>query len=389
MDNLLSTSSAQAISLPVKATSSGGVTGQESANIISKDSVNNSDGPPRKKFRKLLTAISQELAFPIPGSVYRKKSKRPATIAISELCKRFFKFDTGYHVVMGVSGIEGYSISLRAWKDFYFSYPWIDILVIIDEQLDRPVSLPSAWVHLKTRKFLIFPLRDLISSIDGQDHSGATASYVTDIQKAFEARYALTKSKTLGRNGDRRKQWMELELGVLKCPVCNSKYQDTLIGRAAFIQHCKDNHGNLMPQGPGYPLPGCGAHRLKDQNSVNMHCDKHLSKLMGVKVSDVYTLAYLGKSLNGTDRPSSISITRMAESSLVSSTPLAEREDEEIEETQFDEDVSADLEKSRQLFIASVMPTPVVQPVQRTHSKRKSRNDGVDPDSLEDPEFWV
>jgi len=198
-------------------------------------------------------------SLPIPASFLRKRKNKGDDNERERFVKRLFKFDTGNYIILAVAGIEGGSISLRAWKDFVFAYPWSEFFVVIDEQLDRRVSLPGAWVRLGHRKILAFALQDLIDAIDGQPTSPAAGSYLADMKKSFEARNALTSSKRRDRNGDRAGQFRQLELGAFRCRLCLNKYEDSAAGRVAFVQHCRGHHSDLMPSGPRCPVPGCNS----------------------------------------------------------------------------------------------------------------------------------
>ncbi|PMD37439.1 hypothetical protein L207DRAFT_636134 [Hyaloscypha variabilis F] len=226
--------------------------------------------------------------LPSMGNLYRTKKTEK-----DEFVRSLMTHKMASRILFVCKGIEGGPISARGFKNFYTAYAQHKFLIVVEEQINRQVCNRKIWTQGDKCIFLIFPLEDLVRGLEGQPCGAAAMEFIENQKLAYDSRHALAVLIPNGRNGDRTEQVLALMFKMMPCRVCGIKFEDTVVGRNAYVEHCLEMHSSELacPEAVRRkcPLPGCPAVSFTvDDNSYFRHIDSHMERVLpdGVTVND-------------------------------------------------------------------------------------------------------
>ncbi|TGO07502.1 hypothetical protein BTUL_0270g00010 [Botrytis tulipae] len=173
----------------------------------------------------------------------------------------------GHTIILVSTGLDGASNNPKSWVELKFAYPHLKVLVAIEERTQGPaIAQGPDWYTTTHRRFLIFPLYQLILAINGTlTDCNAAISFAACMNESSIKRGGLAALGTRGRNGDRKKQHERAILPYLRCPRkdCGFTFIDSCQGSFSFGIHARDMHGHRhrgasVPCGPAAVRKGKG-----------------------------------------------------------------------------------------------------------------------------------
>jgi hypothetical protein len=175
--------------------------------------------------------------LPSVGNMWNRNTKRNV-----EFVQQTWTIPAGESALMVVKGVEGASIQPKALVNFLYSTRHVRWIFAFDEQLDKELKNRDLWVRSRFAQYLFVSGTDISKEFNGGIGSLESRELFELMVESRESRVALVKSKTRGRNGNRREQKIRILLGRLKCPACTKTWYNTDAGKAAFIKHALNEH---------------------------------------------------------------------------------------------------------------------------------------------------
>ncbi|KAF7934086.1 uncharacterized protein EAE97_008446 [Botrytis byssoidea] len=149
----------------------------------------------------------------------------------------------GHTVILVSTGLDGISNNPKSWVELKFAYPHVKTLVALEEKRQGPaIAQGPDWYTTTHRRFLIFPLYQLILAINGAlTDCNAAISFAACMNEASIKRGCLAALGTRGRSGDRTQQYERAMLPYLRCP---RKDCGLTLTSFSFEIHARDMHGH-------------------------------------------------------------------------------------------------------------------------------------------------
>ncbi|KAF7953875.1 uncharacterized protein EAE97_001274 [Botrytis byssoidea] len=178
-------------------------------------------------------------------------------------------------------GNHGISNSPRAWVDLRENYPAYKFLIAIQEPRNLNLHRDLLWHITKKRRYLIFPLHQLVRVCLGLespcDEAKVYSKYLT---LSNDARKAPAKLEIMIENGGGVGQHARALLSRWACPIdgCGMTWYRSLAGDQAWQNHCMMEHDGFRRL--VCPLAACRSNAFRDYKGVVEHIENvHISAL--------------------------------------------------------------------------------------------------------------
>ncbi|TGO51086.1 hypothetical protein BCON_0169g00140 [Botryotinia convoluta] len=188
---------------------------------------------------------------------------------------------TGDTILLVSLGNHGISNSPRAWVDLRENYPAYKFLIAIQERRNPSPHPDSLWRITKKRKYLIFPLYQLVRVCLGLESPCDEAKlYSKHLTLSNDARKAPAKAETRIGNGNDVDQHARALLSRWACPIngCGMTWYRSLAGDQAWQTHCTMEHDGFRKL--VCPLAACRSSTFRDYKGVVEHIENvHIAAL--------------------------------------------------------------------------------------------------------------
>ncbi|TGO39919.1 hypothetical protein BHYA_0045g00130 [Botrytis hyacinthi] len=178
-------------------------------------------------------------------------------------------------------GNHGISNSPRAWVDLRENYPAYKFLIAIQEPRNLNLHLDPLWYIIKKRRYLIFPLHELVRVCLGLESPCDEAKlYSKYLTLSNDARKAPAKQETMIGNGGDIGQHAQALLSRWACPIDDYgiTWYRSLAGDRAWQNHCMMEHDGFCKL--VCPLAACRHSSFRDYKGVVEHIENvHISAL--------------------------------------------------------------------------------------------------------------
>lgn len=176
-------------------------------------------------------------------------------------------------------GNHGISNSPRAWVDLRENYPAYKFLIAIQEPRKLNLHRDPLWYITKKRRYLIFPLHQLVRVCLGLESPCDEAKlYSKYLTLSNGARKAPVKPETIIGNGSDVGQHARALLSRWACPIdgCGMTWYRSLAGDQAWQTHCMMEHDGFRKF--VCPLAACRSSTFHDYKGVLEHIENvHIS----------------------------------------------------------------------------------------------------------------
>ncbi|KAF5869031.1 uncharacterized protein Bfra_012000 [Botrytis fragariae] len=178
-------------------------------------------------------------------------------------------------------GNHGISNSPRAWVDLRENYPAYKFLIAIQERQNSNSHPDPLWRITKKRKYLIFPLYQLLRVCLGlESPCGEAKLYSKHLTLCNDGREATAEAETKIGNGNIADQHARALLSRWACPVdgCGMTWYRSLAGDQAWQTHCMMEHDGFRKL--VCPLAACRSSTFRDYKGVVEHIENvHIAAL--------------------------------------------------------------------------------------------------------------
>ncbi|KAF7934422.1 hypothetical protein EAE99_002874 [Botrytis elliptica] len=187
----------------------------------------------------------------------------------------------GDTILLVLLGNHGISNSPRAWVDLRENYPAYKFLIAIEERRNLNIHRDPLWYITKKRRYLIFPLHQLVRVCLGLESPCDEAKlYSKYLTLSNDARKAPAKSETRIENGGDFGQHTRALLSRWACPIegCEMTWYRSLAGDQAWQNHCMMEHDGFRKL--VCPLAACRSNAFRDYKGVVEHIENvHIAAL--------------------------------------------------------------------------------------------------------------
>ncbi|TGO43552.1 hypothetical protein BOTNAR_2320g00010 [Botryotinia narcissicola] len=224
----------------------------------------------------------------------RMRGRRKTDAGVERSEKKFVKkirdIPAGHTIILVSTGLDGISNNPKSWVELKFAYPHVKILVAIEERRQGPaIAQGPDWYTTTHRRFLIFPLYQLILVINGTPTDcNAAISFAACMNESSIKRGGLAALGTRGGSGDRTQQYERALLSYLRCPRkdCGITLINSCQGSFSFEIHTRDIHGHYhrgtakvrKGKGVAYPAVDCNI-SYKNQAEYEIYIEFFHQKL--------------------------------------------------------------------------------------------------------------
>ncbi|TGO87064.1 hypothetical protein BPOR_0253g00050 [Botrytis porri] len=187
----------------------------------------------------------------------------------------------GDTILLASLGVHGISNSPRAWVDLRENYPAYKFLIAIQERRNLNPHRDPLWYITKERKYLIFPLHQLVRVCLGLESPCDEAKlYSRYLTLSDILRKTMAKSYTRAENGTDVDQHARALLSRWACPIdiCGMTWYRSLAGDLAWQTHCVIEHDGFRKL--VCPLAACRSNTFCDYKGVVEHIENvHIAAL--------------------------------------------------------------------------------------------------------------
>ncbi|KAF7902406.1 hypothetical protein EAF00_002309 [Botryotinia globosa] len=223
----------------------------------------------------------QKIDSPIPSLGNTNKMHGYSSKSAVEFVSTIRSAAIGDTILLVSLGNHGISNSPRAWVDLRENYPAYKFLIAIQEPRNLNLHRDPLWHITKKRRYLIFPLHQLVRVCLGLespcDEAKLYSKYLTLSNDTLKA---LAKPEIMMGNGGNVGQHARALLSRWACPIdgCGMTWYRSLAGDQTWQNHCMMEHDGFRRL--VCPLATCRSNAFRDYKGVSEHiANVHISAL--------------------------------------------------------------------------------------------------------------